>query len=218
MARVYEIDGVVPVVHEGAFVHPDAILIGDVCVGERCYVGPAACLRGDFGRIRLDEGVSLQDTCVVHSFPEMDTILKEACLIGHGAILHGCTIESQALVGMNAVVMDGAAVGRQAIVAAGALVPAGASVPSGCLGAGAPLRVLRRLLPEERRWLQDGVAAYHDLVRRCLTSLRPAEPLRHMPARRKRLACSRELSRTLHDIKRLMSANAADLSRRIGPA
>ena len=108
MAQVYSIDGVIPVVHPEAYVHPTAVLIGDVIIGPGCYVGPCACLRGDFGRLVLERGSNLQDGCVMHGFPNTDTVIEQDGHVGHGAILHGCRIGRDALVGMNAVVMDGA--------------------------------------------------------------------------------------------------------------
>ena len=108
MTKVYAIDGVTPVVHPTAFVHPTAVLIGDVIIGPRCYVGPGACLRGDFGRLIMEEGSNLQDTCVVHGFPGSDTVIEVDGHIGHGAVIHGARVGRNALIGMNAVVMDGA--------------------------------------------------------------------------------------------------------------
>src|SRR5215470_12716775 len=108
VAHIYSIDGVRPVVDPTAFVHPTAVLIGDVIVGPNCYVGPHASLRGDFGRVELRAGSNIQDSCVMHSFPGQDAVVMEEGHIGHGAILHGCTVGRNAMVGMNAVVMDGA--------------------------------------------------------------------------------------------------------------
>ncbi len=102
----YSIEGVVPVVHPSAYVHPTAVLIGDVWIGPDCYVGPAASLRADFGRIILKQGSNVQDTCVMHAFPGMDTVVEKNGHVGHGAILHGCVVGEDAMVGMNAVVMD----------------------------------------------------------------------------------------------------------------
>jgi len=98
--------------------HPTAVLIGDVIVGANCYVGPCASLRGDFGRIELKTGANVQDRCVVHSFPGADVVIEQNGHIGDGAVLHGCVVRRDALVDMNAVMMDGAEVGAQAIVAA----------------------------------------------------------------------------------------------------
>ena len=105
MARVYSWDGIVPVIDPAAFVHPEAVVIGDVIVGAGVYVGPCAVLRGDFGRIVLHPGCNVQETCVV-SFPGKDVVVEESGHVGHGAVLHGFHIGRNVLVGMNAVVMD----------------------------------------------------------------------------------------------------------------
>ena len=109
---VYSINGVTPVVDPQAFVHPTAVLIGDVIVARDCYVGPGACLRGDFGHIEVRSGANIQDTCVLHGFPGVGTIVEEEGHIGHGAVLHGCIVKRNALVGMNAVVNDNATIGE----------------------------------------------------------------------------------------------------------
>lgn len=177
MAKVYAFDGITPVVHPDAFVHPDAVLIGDVIVGPVCYVGPCACLRGDFGRIRLERGANVQDTCVVHSFPDVEVVVEEDGHVGHGAVLHGCRVGRNALVGMNAIVMDGAVVGADAMVAAGAFVKVGMAVPPGTLVAGVPARVVRTLSPQDIAKKSAGTRMYHELARRSLASMRPVEPL-----------------------------------------
>ena len=109
---VYEIDGLTPVVDPSSFVHPTATLIGDVIIGPNCYIAPNASMRGDFGRLVMRAGANLQDNCVVHGFPDTDTVLEEDAHIGHGAVLHGCVIRRNALVGMSAVIMDGAEIGE----------------------------------------------------------------------------------------------------------
>ena len=130
MPQVYAIDGIVPVVDPSAFVHPSAVLIGDVMVGARAYIGPCASLRGDFGRIVVEEGANLQDHCTMHGFPGKDTVAGTESTIGHGAILHGCLVRRGALVGMNAVVNDNAEVGEDAVIAALAFVKAEARIPA----------------------------------------------------------------------------------------
>ena len=173
----YSIEGVIPVVHPSAYVHPTAVLIGDVHIGPNCYVGPNASLRGDFGRIVLLAGANLQDNCVMHGFPQQDTLVEENGHIGHGAVLHSCTVRRDALVGMNAVVMDEAEVGPRAIVAACAFVPAGMRVTEQTLVAGVPARVVRQLPDEEVEWKLTGTETYQDLTRRCLASLKEVDPL-----------------------------------------
>ncbi len=177
MANVYEFEGMVPVVDPAAFVHPTAVLIGDVIVGPGCYIGAQAVLRGDFGRLVLHSGSNLQDTCVMHGFPESDTVVEADGHVGHGAILHGCHIGRDALIGMNAVVMDNAEVGEQSIVAALAFVKADVKIPPRSLFAGVPGRILRQVTEQEIAWKSTGTAVYQDLARRSLASMRPVAPL-----------------------------------------
>ena len=118
---VYSLEGITPVVHPEAYAHETAVLIGDVIIGAGCYIGPNASLRGDFGRIIVEAGANVQDTCVMHSFPGKDCIVERDGHIGHGAVLHGCRIGANALVGMKAVVMDDAVIGESSIVGATAI-------------------------------------------------------------------------------------------------
>ncbi|MDU5690088.1 MAG: phenylacetic acid degradation protein PaaY [Citrobacter freundii] len=109
----YAFEGLIPVVHPEAYVHPSAVLIGDVIVGAGVYVGPHASLRGDYGRLILEAGSNLQDGCIMHGYCDTDTIVHENGHIGHGAILHGCVVGRDALIGMNSVIMDGAVIGKE---------------------------------------------------------------------------------------------------------
>lgn len=177
MARVYSYDGIVPVIDSGAFVHPEAVVIGDVIVGAGVYVGPCAVLRGDFGRIVLHPGCNVQETCVVHSFPGKDVVVEEAGHIGHGAVLHGCHVGKNAMIGMNAVVMDEAVVGENTIVAAMAFVKAGMQVPAGVLLVGSPARVMRELSPDEIEWKRRGTGIYQRLAIEGRDRIAPASPL-----------------------------------------
>jgi len=175
MVKVYEIDGVRPVVHPSAYVHPSAVLIGDAIVGPRCYVGPLASMRGDFGRLILEEGANLQDTCVMHGFPGEETVVEVDGHIGHGAVLHGCRIKRNAMVGMNAVVMDKAVVGEESIVAAMSFVKAGMVIPPRSLVMGAPARVMRELTEDDVNWKSFGTQQYHELNVRSLRTIREVE-------------------------------------------
>ncbi len=187
LTNVYEIDGVIPVVDESAFVHPNAVIIGDVVVGRGCYIGPCACLRGDFGRIVLHAGANIQDNCVVHSFPDVAVVVEQDGHVGHGAILHGCHVGRNALVGMNAVVMDDARIGENAIIGAMAFVKAGMQVPKNTLAAGTPAKVIRELSEDEIDWKHRGTEVYHQLVSRCKASLKPVTALTSVTADRKRI-------------------------------
>ncbi len=180
----YAIDGVIPVVHPSAFVHPTAVLIGDVIVGPGCYIGPLASLRGDFGRIILHEGANVQDSCVMHGFPASETVVEANGHIGHGAVLHGCVVRHDALVGMNAVVMDEAEVGAYSIVAACAFVRAGMKLPEKSLIAGLPAKVMRPLSEDEIKWKLAGTQTYQDLTLRCLASMQEVKPLTELEGNR----------------------------------
>jgi len=184
---VYTIDGITPVVDPTAFVHPSAVLIGDVIVGPGVYIGPCASLRGDFGRLEVRAGANIQDTCVMHGFPGTETIVEEDGHIGHGAVLHGCIIQRNALVGMNAVVNDNAVIGESAIVAALAFVKAEMIVPPRTLVAGMPARIVRVLTDEELAWKAEGTASYVELTRRSLATMRTTTPLAAPEPDRKRI-------------------------------
>jgi phenylacetic acid degradation protein len=187
---IYAIEDLVPVVEAGSYVHPTAVLIGDVLVGRGCYVGPNAVLRGDFGRIVLGPGANLQDTCVMHGFPEKDCVVGENGHIGHGAVLHGCRIGADALVGMNAVIMDNADIGDNSFVGAAAFVKTGFSCGPGSLVVGNPARVLRPLRNDELDWKRRGTEEYQRLAQRSLETMREVEPLAEARPERPRYAGS----------------------------
>ena len=176
MVKVYEINGVRPVVHPTAYVHPSAVLIGDVIVGPRCYIGPLASMRGDFGRLILEEGANLQDTCV----------------------LHGCRIKRNAMVGMNAVVMDKAVVGEESIVAAMSFVKAGMIIPPRSMVMGTPAKVMRELTDEDVKWKSFGTRQYHELNVRSLETMREVEAFTEVEPNRKGIDFGTE---TLHKPK-----------------
>jgi len=182
----YSFEGLVPVIDPTAFVHPTAVLIGDVIIGAGCYVGPGASLRGDFGRIILKAGSNVQDNCVMHSFPGQDAVVEENGHVGHGAILHGCVVGRDALIGMNAVVMDGAVIGEAAFVGAMSFVRAGFTVPPRSLVTGVPARIVRDLQDKEIAWKANGTREYQDLAERSRATSTECEPLRAVEADRPR--------------------------------
>ncbi len=181
---VYRFEAMIPVVDPAAFVHPTAVLIGDVIIGAGCYVGPGASLRGDFGRIILKPGSNLQDNCVMHSFPGQDAVIEENGHVGHGAVLHGCIVGQGALVGMNAVVMDGAEIGQDSFVGAMSFVRAGMIVPPRTLVAGVPAKIVRELQDAEIGWKANGTRQYQELARRSLATMWECAPLAEIEADR----------------------------------
>jgi carbonic anhydrase/acetyltransferase-like protein (isoleucine patch superfamily) len=199
VAHVFSVDGVVPVVHPTAFVHPEAVLTGDVRVGAGCYVGPFASLRGDMGTIEVRDGANVQDSCVLHCFPGKSTLVEENGHVGHGAVLHGCVVGHDALVGINAVLMDGVVVGARAFVGAHSFVSTGTTVRPGWLAVGSPARELRELTEDEKAWKANGTRVYQDLARRCLATLAPAEPLRELGEGDRLLSVSVDTARTLRE-------------------
>ncbi|RQR29124.1 MULTISPECIES: transferase hexapeptide repeat family protein [unclassified Burkholderia] len=169
---LFEFDGMRPRVASSAYVHPSAVVIGDVTIGAGCYIGPHASLRGDFGAIVVGDGSNVQDGCVLHVGIRETCRLGVNSHIGHGAIVHGATLESDTMIGMNAVVMDGATIGATTIVAACAFVKAGYDVPRGVLLAGVPGRVVRRLSDAEIDAKANGTRIYQQLAVDCLRGLR----------------------------------------------
>jgi len=181
---VFALDGVIPVVDPAAFVHPQSVLIGDVIVGPRCYVGPGASLRGDMGRIVIGAGSNVQDNCVVHTFPGKQVVLEEEAHIGHCAVLHGCVVKRGALVGINSVIMDDVVVGEESLVGAASFLRAGFVVPRRALVLGSPAKVIRELTEEEVAWKAVGTREYQELTVRCLASLHECPPLTALPSGR----------------------------------
>ena len=165
----------------------------DVILGKGVYVGPNASLRGDFGRIVVKDGANIQDNCVMHGFPKQDTVVEEDGHIGHSAILHGCVIRRNALVGMNAVVMAGAVIGENSIVGAAAFVKAKAEMPANHLIIGSPAKAIRELSEQELAWKQQGTREYQVLVERCKLTMHQVEPLREVEPERKRLTFDENL-------------------------
>jgi phenylacetic acid degradation protein len=186
MVRVFSIDGITPVVDPAAYVHPSAILIGDVVVGPGVYVGPMASLRGDFGRIVIGRGANIQDCCILHAFPDRDLVVEEDGHIGHAAILHGCIVRRNALVGINATVNDNAEVGESAFVAAQAFVRAGFVVPPRSLVAGVPAKLVRELSETELEWKRGATRQYQELAVRSRATMTETVALTALEPGRKR--------------------------------
>jgi phenylacetic acid degradation protein len=185
---VYAFEGIVPVVHPTSYVHPSADLIGDVTIGPRCYIGPSASLRGDFGRITVEGDSSVQDNCTMHTGAGSDCIVRRGATIGHGVILHGCTVGTNTLVGMNSVILDGAVIGEECLVAALSLVKNDTVTPDRWLIAGNPAKPVKELAETAIRWRNDGDGEYQRLADRCLAGLVACEPLTEAEPDRKRNA------------------------------
>jgi carbonic anhydrase/acetyltransferase-like protein (isoleucine patch superfamily) len=180
----YGYQGVVPVVDATSYIHPLASLIGDVFVGPGCFIGPGASLRGDFGRIIVEGDSSLQDNATVHANQPRDTIIRRGATIAHGAVIHGCEIGENTLVGMNAVILDDAIIGPENLIGALALVKSDLQTPARSLVIGNPGKVVKTFAPHEVTWRNDGNGEYQRLARAALTDLIRTEPLRHADDKR----------------------------------
>ena len=159
----YQFSDFIPVVHPSAFVHPVAVVTGNVVIGKDVYIGPGAMLRGDWGGIIIEDGCNVQENCVVHMFPGVTVLLKKGAHIGHGAIIHGATIGQNCLVGMNAVVMDHAEIGDESIIGALSFVKAGEKIPPRSVVAGNPARIIKAVTDEMLAWKTEGTELYQKL-------------------------------------------------------
>jgi phenylacetic acid degradation protein len=184
MANIFSFDGFIPVVHESAFIHPNATLTGNVVIGRDVYVGPGAAIRGDWGGVVIEDGCNVQEGCVIHMFPGVTVVLETSAHIGHGAVVHGARIGENALIGMNAVVMDNAVVGAGCVVGALCFVPSKMQIPPRKVVVGNPAKIVKDVSDDMLAWKTEGTALYQALPGRLRASLRPCEPLRELPAGR----------------------------------
>jgi phenylacetic acid degradation protein len=182
---VYEFDGFIPVIHESAFIHPNATVTGNVIIGRDVYVGPGAAIRGDWGAIEIADGCNVQENCTVHMFPGVTVVLEESAHIGHGAIVHGARIGRNSLIGMNAVVMDNAVIGAECIVGALCFVPAEMEIPPRKVVVGNPAKVVKDVSDEMIAWKTRGTRLYQSLPAQLRDSLKAVEPLREVDENRK---------------------------------
>ncbi|MGW8376808.1 gamma carbonic anhydrase family protein [Streptomyces sp. ODS28] len=164
-AVVAAIGGKQPKADQDAFVAPTSVVVGDVTLGAGASVWYGAVLRGDCDSIALGARSNIQDNCTVHADPGFPAHVGEGVSVGHNAVLHGCTVEDEVLVGMSATVLNGARIGAGSLVAAHALVPQGMQVPPGSLVAGVPAKVKRELTEEEREGIKANAAMYAELAR-----------------------------------------------------
>ncbi len=179
---IYEFNGIRPVVHESAFVHPQAAVTGNVVLGANVYVGPGAAIRGDWGRIEVADNCNIQENCTLHMFPGKSVILHEQAHIGHGAIVHGGVIGRNSMVGMNAVIMDDVEIGEECIIGALSFIKAKAVIPRRSLVVGNPFKIIREIDDDMIAWKTKGTEIYMGLPADCYASLKPCEPLREAPS------------------------------------
>jgi carbonic anhydrase/acetyltransferase-like protein (isoleucine patch superfamily) len=178
---VYSFNQYIPVVHESSFIHPLAAVTGNVIIGRNCYIGPGAALRGDWGKIIIEDGCNVQENCTIHMFPGLTVLLKEAAHIGHGAIIHGAIIGRNCLVGMNAVVMDHVEIGDESIIGALSFIKENEKIPPRSLLAGNPARIIKQVTDDMIAWKTEGTKLYQHLPADLMNGLKACEPLREIP-------------------------------------
>jgi phenylacetic acid degradation protein len=171
---LYEFEGKKPFVDAEAFVHPLAVLIGDVTIDAGCYVGAGAVLRGDIGSVKIGKGSNIQENCVIHTFPDKATTVHPNTHIGHACILHGCEICSNVLVGMGSIVGDGAKINSYCIIGAGSFIDFGAEIPPESVAVGSPARVIKAAGAEHLQRIAEGLRIYQELTKRYLKSFKQA--------------------------------------------
>ena len=182
---IYEFDGYQPVIHESAFVHPQATVTGNVLIGKDVYIGPGAAIRGDWGQIIIEDGCNVQENCTIHMFPGVTVLLKEGAHIGHGAIIHGAGIGKNCLVGMNAVIMDNVQLGDECIVGALTFIKADEIIPARSMVVGNPHKIIKQVSDEMMNWKTEGTKLYRQLPKEMFASWKECEPLRDVLLQKK---------------------------------
>jgi len=183
---IYQFKGYKPVIHPSAFIHPQAAVTGNVIIGKGVYIGPGAALRGDWGEIIIEDGCNVQENCVVHMFPGVTVRLMEGAHIGHGAVIHGAVIGKNVLVGINAVVMDNVVIGDDCIIGALCFVPEGMQISQRKVVVGNPAKIVKDVSDEMLQWKTKGTELYQKLPDEMKKLWKECEPLRKIPAGRKK--------------------------------
>lgn len=160
---LYEFEGKRPVIGEGTYVAESADVIGDVTIGRDCFIGPGARIKGDYGSVTIGDGTSVQENCVVHARPDEKCVIGSRCTVGHGSILHNCSLEDGVVIGMGAIVSDWAVLGEDSLVGEGAVIRQSAEIPARKIAVGVPARVVGDI--------NDGVREFQALARRVYVEL-----------------------------------------------
>ena len=181
---IYKFNNFIPVVDPTSFVHPQAVVTGNVIIGKHVYIGPGAAVRGDWGQIVIKDGCNVQENCTIHMFPGVTVVLEEGAHIGHGAIIHGAHIGRNVMVGMNSVIMDEVSIGDNSIVGALTFIKAGEIIPSKSMVVGNPGKVVKEVTDEMIAWKSKGTQLYQSLPSQCFEGLEACDPLTEVEANR----------------------------------
>ncbi|MFA5757734.1 MAG: gamma carbonic anhydrase family protein, partial [Smithellaceae bacterium] len=162
-----------PQVPSDSFVHPAAVLIGDVRLGHECLIAPGVSIRADFGPVIIGDRSSVQDNSVIHVYPGSESVIGNDVTVAHGAILHDVHIHSRCMIGIGAIILFNAVCEEDVFVSVGSLVPRGMRVPAGKIVAGNPAQIKRDATEKDKAAARDGIEAYRYLCRQYLATMKP---------------------------------------------
>jgi len=169
---LYEFDKKQPQISSHTFIHPEAVIIGDVLIGEHCFIGPGAVIRADFGPVVLGDGVSLQDNAVIHVSPDSRVLIEDDVVIGHAALLHDVHIGPRCIIGMGAILMFNVMCEAGSIIGAGSVVTRDTRVPAGRIASGNPAKIVKTASPEQLETAVAGIRLYQELARTYLKTMK----------------------------------------------
>jgi phenylacetic acid degradation protein len=162
---IYEFDGKKPDISPEAFVHPEAVIIGDVKIGSGCFIAPGVVIRADFGPAVIQEGTNIQDNAVIHIDPGARVLIEKDVVVGHSAVMHDVHIKSRCVIGIGAVLLNEVVCEEDVIIAAGSVVLNNTRIPAGKLAAGTPAKIIRDVTDDQRSYAETGVELYKKLSR-----------------------------------------------------
>jgi len=169
---LYEFDGKRPQVPADSFVHPNAVLIGDVKIGHECLIAPGVSIRADFGPIRIGDRSNVQDNAVIHIYPGSQSIIEDDVTIAHGVIMHDVHIHSRCMIGIGAIVLFNVVCEEDVFVSVGSLVPKGMHIPAGKIVAGNPAKITHDATEDQKNEAKAGVDYYRELCRKYIATMK----------------------------------------------
>jgi phenylacetic acid degradation protein len=170
---LYEFDGKRPQVPDDSFVHPQAVLIGDIEVGHECLIAPGVSIRADFGPVKIGNHSNVQDNSVIHVFPGSQVVIEEDVIIAHGVILHDVHIKSRCVIGMGAILLFGVVCEEDVFVSVGSIVSKGMIIPAGKIVAGNPAKITRDVTDDQKLLAKEGINYYRELCRKYIATMKP---------------------------------------------
>ena len=173
---IFEFKGIKPVIDKSSFIDPQANVTGHVIIGKDVYIGPGAVIRGDFGKIIIEDGANVQENCTIHMFPGVTVLIKKGAHLGHGCIVHGATIGTNSLIGMNSVIMDDAIIGSECIIGALTMIKSEMCIPDRKVVVGNPAKIIKDVSDHMIKWKSEGTKIYQKLPKECIDSLKETSP------------------------------------------